>query len=85
MKIEYYSACTSSGINVDGVDFDDLPKEKRKEILYKLCDRMVEDDINPHELDYMFSCVCEIIGEEYADVPCDQCGHTWESRTYELE
>lgn len=81
-KIEIFQGCTNNNIRIDGIDFNDIPKEKIKDYLKnqidnidsewtlsQLFEEFITDDFN-YKLE-----------EEYNE-KCDQCGDYIWNRTY---
>ena len=70
MKIEYTEGCTCFGLDVDGVPFEDLKEYKKKIILNKVINAILEEfDTQNIIIDLLHD-----YGEYKYLSHCDECG-----------
>lgn len=70
MKIEYIDACINGTLLVDGVDFDTLTNEQKRQAAHKAIDAIKSSDMKAILMDAAeYNGFCECDG-----VKCEQCG-----------
>lgn len=77
MKIEYTEGCVCYGLDVDGIPFNDLKEYKKKPILNKVINAILDDyDIQDVLIDLLRQ-----YGEYKHCFTCEDCGDSVSSYT----
>ena len=82
MEIVYTRGCISDGLSISGGDacyYNDLDLNEKKDIIYKLIDKMDEEQI-----DYEIINLVQNVGEYKYLYHCDQCGDDVEEWSIEI-
>ena len=79
MLIEYTEGCVCYGLDVDGVPFNDLKEYKKKPILNKVINAILED----YDIQNILIDLLRDYGEYKHCYICEDCGDS--VRTYTIE
>lgn len=83
MKIRYYSACTSTDIEIDGKSYYDYTEDERKEIAHKILDEAFSGYFDLCSLLKLLLCIPP--DKDYFDTEsCECCGHNYEKAEWEI-
>lgn len=80
MKLEYTEGCTCYGLDVDGKPFNDLKEYKKKPILNKVINAILED----YDIQNVLIDLLRQYGEYKHLYHCEQCGDNVCSFTLEI-
>lgn len=71
MKLCFTDGCIVSGLTIDSQDYNEvkLSIEQKKDILFKLIDKMTEEDIDNEIINTI-----QMVGEYKYLYHCDECG-----------
>lgn len=82
MEINYNYCCVGRSVEVDGEYCNELPLEKKREVLNKILDKLTKEKADDILFDIIIR-LTEEYGEESDGYTCDCCGD-WNC-TYTLE
>lgn len=79
-KIIYTEGCTCYGLNINDIDSNDIPTERKKELCLKLMNKYYTDS----EWNQLLIDIAQIYGDNKFCFHCDQCGDDVYEYTIEI-